>query len=138
MSIFESYKEEISPEFALLMMPEFKKDYLKDDPCKWKKGRIALLEVARARIEDCDPSIERYSILCTLAFFDKKGKHRYFTPDEKTMQEQIAAFDQQVGVIHKLTCPITNKDGNSEIKVRLFQTDSEIYHGVNRIYLTES
>ena len=138
MSIFESYKEEISPEFALLMMPEFKEDYLKDNPCKWKKGRIALWKVARARIEDCDPSIEKYSILCTLVFFDKKGKHKYFTPSEKTMQEQIAAFDQQLGVIHKLTYPITNKNGNTEVKVRLFQTNSEIHHGVNHRYLTES
>ncbi len=88
MSFFESYKQEISPEVALLIMPELKEDYIKDKPCKWRKGRIALWEVASARIEDCDPSIEKYSILCTLVFFSKKGNHRYFTPSKKTCQNK--------------------------------------------------
>jgi hypothetical protein len=52
MSIFERYKQEISPEFASQLMLELSKDYLKNNPCKWKKGRIALWEVTRARIED--------------------------------------------------------------------------------------
>jgi hypothetical protein len=52
MSFFECYKQEINPEVALLLMPELKKDYIKDNPCKWRKGRIALWEVTRARIED--------------------------------------------------------------------------------------
>jgi hypothetical protein len=52
MSIFERYKQEIRPEFASQLMPELKEDYLKNNPYKWKKGRIALWEVTRARIED--------------------------------------------------------------------------------------
>jgi hypothetical protein len=72
MSFSECYKQEINPEVALLLMPELKKDYIKDNPCKWRKGRITLWEVASTRIEDCNPSIETYSILCTLVFFIKK------------------------------------------------------------------
>jgi hypothetical protein len=128
MSIFERYKQEISPEFASQLMLELSKDYLKNNPCKWRKGRIALWEVARACIEDCDPLIEKYSILCTPVFFSKKGKHRYFTPYEETIQEQIAKFDQQLSVIHELTCPLTDKDGNTEVKVKLVQMESKIDH----------
>ena len=134
LSILERYNLDINPESALQIMPELKEDYLKDNPCKWKKGRIALLEVARARIEDWDPSFDTYSILSTMVFFDKKGKHRYFTRSEKTMQEQISAFDQQFGVIHKLNCTINDKDGNTDVKVRLFQTSLKIHFLVNHIY----
>jgi hypothetical protein len=45
------------------------------------------------------------------------------------MQEQIAEFDQQLGVIHELGCTITNKDGNTEAKVWLLQIETEINHG---------
>ena len=128
MTIYAGYKQEISLEVALLMLPEFKEDYLKNNPCKWRTGRIALWEVARACIEDCDPLIEKYSILCTPVFFSKKGKHRYFTPYEETIQEQIAKFDQQLSVIHELTCPLTDKDGNTEVKVKLVQMESKIDH----------
>jgi hypothetical protein len=138
MGIYAGYKQEISPEVALLMLPEFKEDYLKNNPCKWRKGRIELWGVASARIEECDPLIETYSILCTLVFFSKKGKHRYFTPSKKTVQEQIAAFDQQVGAIHELTCPITDKYGNTNVKVRLFQSYSEVYHGADRRFLNKT
>jgi hypothetical protein len=54
------------------------------------------------------------------------------------MQEQIAAFDQQLGVIHKLSCTITDGDGNTDVKVRLFQMYSEIHHGANRRFLTKT
>jgi hypothetical protein len=138
MSFIDDYRQEISPEFALLMMPEFKEDYIKDNPCKWRKGKIALWEVACARIDECDPLIEKYSILCALVFFSKKGKHRYFTPSKKTVQEQIAVFDQQVGAIHELTCPITDKYGNTDVKVRLFQSYSEVYHDADRRFLTKT
>jgi hypothetical protein len=128
MSFIDDYRQEISPKFALQIMPELKENYLKNNPCKWRKGRIALWKVARARIEDCDPSIEKYSILCTPVFFSKRGKHRYFMSYEKTIQEQIAEFDQQLGVIHELGCTITDKDGNIEVKVKLLRMDSEIDH----------
>jgi hypothetical protein len=107
-------------------MPKLKEDYLKNNPCKWRKGRIALWEVARARIEDCDSWIEKYSMLYTPVFFSKKGKHRYFMLYEKTIQEQIAEFDQQLGVIHELGCTITDKHGNTEVKVKHVQIDSEL------------
>jgi len=54
------------------------------------------------------------------------------------MQEQIAAFDQQLDVIHKLSCTITDKRGITDVKVRLFQTYSEINHGANRRFLTKT
>jgi hypothetical protein len=128
-SFIDSYRQEISPEFALQMMPELKEDYLKNNPCKWEKGRIELWKVATACIEDCAPSIEKYSFLFTPVFFSKKGKHRYFMLCEKTMHEQIVEFDQQVGVIHELGCTITDKHGNTEVKVKLLRMDSEIDHG---------
>ena len=138
MSFIDSYRQDISSELALQMMPELKEDYLQHHPCKWEEVTIQLWEVASARIEDCDPLIEKYSILCTPIFFSKKGTHRYFTPSKKTMQEQIAAFDQQLGIIHKLSCTIADKHGNTDVKVRLFQMDSEIHHGANRRFLTKT
>ena len=119
-------KQEISPELMLQMMPELKESYLHNHPFKWKKGSIQLRRVATACIEDCDPSIERYSFLCTPVFFDKKGKHKYFPSYEKTIQEQIAEFDQQLGVIHELDDTYAHKDSNKEVKVKLFQMDSKI------------
>jgi len=53
------------------------------------------------------------------------------------MQEQIASLDQQLGVIHKLDCTIVDENGNTEVKVRLFQMDSEIHHGANRRYFNK-
>jgi hypothetical protein len=129
MSFIDDYRQEISPEFALQLMPELNEDYLQDRPCKWEEDTIQLWKVASALIEDCDPSIEKHSFLCTPVFFDKTGKHRYFTSHEKTMQEQIAEFDQQLGVIHELGCTITDKDDNTEAKVWLLQIETEINHG---------
>ena len=87
------------------------------------------MRVVTARIEGCDPSIEKHSFLYTPIFFDKEGEHRYFTLCEKTMQKQIPEFDQQVGIIHELVCTITDEYGNTEVKLKLFQIDSEIDHG---------
>ncbi len=129
MSFIDDYRQEISPEFALQMMPKLNEDYLQDRRCKWEEGTIQLWKVASALIVDCDPSIEKHSFLCTPVFFDKTGKHRYFTSHEKTMQEQIAEFDQQLGVIHELGCTITDKDGNTEVKPLFLLTDSKIGHG---------
>lgn len=126
MFFIDSGKQEISPELMVQMMPELKEAYFHNHPFKWKKGRIELWKVATACIEDCDPSIERYSFLCTPVFFDKKGKHKYFPSYEKTMREQITEFDQQLGVIHELDCTFTHKDNNKEVKVKLFQMDSKI------------
>jgi hypothetical protein len=53
------------------------------------------------------------------------------------MQEQISAFDQQFGVIHKLNCTINDKDGNTDVKVRLVQTSLKIHYLLNHIYSPE-
>ena len=68
MSFIDSYKQEISPEVALLMMPELKEDFLQDRPCKWEEITIELWKVASALIEDCDPSIEN-NLFCALRYF---------------------------------------------------------------------
>ena len=130
MSFIDSYKQEIDPEFALQMMPELKEDYLQHHPCKWEKVRIQLWSVASARIEDCAPSIEKYSLLCTPVLFDNEDSPGYLTLCDKTMEEQIAEFDKQLGITHKLGCTITNTDWNAEVKVKLVHVTSEINHGI--------
>ena len=67
--------------------------------------------------------------LFTPVFCDKTGVNRYSKSYEKTMQEQITEFDQQVGVIHELDCTITDKYDNTEAKVWLLQIETEINHG---------
>ncbi len=129
MVFIDSYKHEISPEVVSEIMPDLKEDFLKAHPCKWKEVKIQLWQVAAARIENCDPSIEKHSFLCTPVLFDKKGKHRYFTFCEKTVQEQKAEFDQQFNVIHEFDGLIPGGEGNTEIKVKLFHMDSELDHG---------
>ena len=57
--------------------------------------------------------------LCTPVLFDKESEHGYITFCEKTMQEQIAAFDQQLGVIHELDSLIPYENGNIKVKVKL-------------------
>jgi len=128
-SFIDSYKQEINPEFALQMMPELKEDYLKHHPCKWEEVRIQLWSVASACIEDCAPSIEKYSLLCTPVLFDNEDVPGYLTLCDKTMEEQIAEFDQQLGITHEVGCTITNTDWSAEVKVKLLHVTSEINYG---------
>ena len=67
--------------------------------------------------------------MCTPVLFDKEDEPGYFTLCEKTMQEQIDEFNQQLGVIHELDCTITDGDDDTEVKVKLLQIDSEINYG---------
>ncbi len=129
MSFIDSYKQEIDPEFALQMMPELKEDYLQQHPCKWEKDRIQLWSVASARVEDCAPSIEKYSLLCTPVLFDNEDSPGYLMLCDKTVEEQVAEFDQQLGIIHEVGCTITNADWSPEVKVKLMHVTSEINHG---------
>jgi hypothetical protein len=128
-SFIDSYKQEINPEVVLEIMPELKEDYLQHHPCKWEEVRIQLWSVASSRIEDCVPSIEKYSLLCTPILFDNEDTPGYFTVCDKTMEEQIAEFDQQLGITHEMGCTITNTDLSAEVKVKLVHVISEIDHG---------
>jgi len=125
----DSYKHEISPEFASELLPELKEDFLRAHPCKWDEVTIQLWRVATARIEDCNPLIEKHSFLCTPVLFDKEDEPGYFTLCDKTMKEQIAEFDQQLGVIHEWDCTLTDGYDDTDVKVKLLQIDSEINYG---------
>src|ERR1035437_6190606 len=129
MSFIDGYKQEMSPEVVSEMMPELKEDYLKHHPCKLNEVRIQLWSVASARIQDCALSIEKYSLLCTPVLFDNENTPGYFTVCDKTMEEQIAEFDQQLGITHELGCTIMNTDWSPEVKVKLLHVTSEINHG---------
>jgi hypothetical protein len=129
MVFIDSYKHEISPEFASELLPELKDDFLRAHPCKWDEVTIQLWRVATARIEDCNPLIEKHSFLCTPVLFDKEDEPGYFTLCDKTMQEQIAEFDQQLGVIHEWDCTLTDGYDDTDVKVKLLQIDSEINYG---------
>ena len=129
MVFIDSYKHEISPEVVSEIMPELKEDFLKAHPCKWEEVTIQLWQVATARIENCDPSIEKHSFLCTPVLFDKEDEPGYFTLCEKTLQEQISEFDQQLGVIHEWDCTLTDGYDDTDVKVKLLQIDSEINYG---------
>ena len=126
MVFIDSYKHEISPEVASLMMPELKEDFLRAHPCEWEEITIQLWRVATARIQDCDPLIEKYSFLCTPVLFDDEGEPGYFTFCEQTLEEQIAEFDQQLGVIHELDGPIPDENDDTKVKVKLLRIDLEI------------
>ena len=129
MIFIDSYKHEISPEFASELLPELKEDFLRAHPCKWDEVTIQLWRVATARIEDCNPLIEKHSFLCTPVLFDKEDEPGYFTLCDKTMKEQIAEFDQQLGVIHEWDCTLTDGYDDTDVKVKLLQIDSEINYG---------
>ena len=129
MVFIDSYKHEISPEFASELLPELKEDFLRAHPCKWDEVTIQLWRVATARIEDCNPLIEKHSFLCTPVLFDKEDEPGYFTLCDKTMKEQIAEFDQQLGVIHEWDCTLTDGYDDTDVKVKLLQIDSEINYG---------
>jgi hypothetical protein len=129
MSFIDGYKQEMSPEVVSEMMPELKEDYLKHHPCKLNEVRIQLWSVASARIQDCAPSIEKYSLLCTPVLFDNEDTPGYFTVCDKTMEEQIAEFDQQLGITHELDCAIMNTDWSAEVKIELVHVTSEMNQG---------
>src|SRR5208283_1925359 len=97
----DNYRQEINPEIALKLMPYLKEDYLEDRPCKWEESIIELWKIASALIEDCDPSIEKHSILCTPIFFSKHG-YPFRSTHAQTAREQIAMFDKQIGAIHEI------------------------------------
>ena len=111
------------------MMPKLKEDYLQHHPCKWEEVRIQLQSIASARVEDCSPSIKKYSLLCTPILLDNEDTPEYFTVCDKIMEEQIAEFDQQLGITHELGCTIMNIDWNAEVKVKLLHVTSEINYG---------
>ena len=129
MSFINSYKQEINPEFVLQMMPELKEDYLQHHPCNWEEVRIQLWSVASARIQDCTPSIEKYSLLCTPVLFDNEDSPGYLMLCDKTVEEQVAEFDQQLGITHEVGCTITNTDWSPEAKVKLLHVTSEMNQG---------
>ncbi len=45
------------------------------------------------------------------------------------MEEQIAEFDQQLGITHEVGCTITTGDCDAEVKVKLVHVTSEINYG---------
>ena len=117
--------QEIDPKIALKLMPELKEDYLQDLPFKLEECAIESWKVISVPIEDCDPSIEKPCFLYTPVFLDKEGKHRYFKLCDKTIQEQTAALDQQLDVIHKFDCTIVDENGNTEVKPLFLQIDTD-------------
>ncbi len=46
------------------------------------------------------------------------------------MEDQIAEFDQQLGITHELGCTIMNTDWSPEVKIELVHVTSEINHGI--------
>jgi hypothetical protein len=77
-----------------------------------------------------DPNnVKKYSLLCTPVLFDNEDTPGYFTVCDKTMEKQIAEFDQQLGITHELGCTIMNTDWSAEVKVKLVHVTSEINHG---------
>ncbi len=129
MSFIDGYKQEINPEVVSEIMPELKEDYHQHHPCNWEEVRIQLWNVASARIQDFAPSIEKYSLLCTPVLFDNEDTPGYFTVCDKTVEEQIAEFDQQLSITHEVGCTIMNTDWSPEVKVKLLHVTSEINHG---------
>ena len=137
MSFIDNEKQENESIISLKLAPELKEDYLQDRPCRLKEGSIELWKVVSVLIGDCDLPIEQQSFSCTQVLFDKEGEHRYLNLCEKAMQEQGAAFDQELGTIHKLDCTIVNEDGNTEAKPVFLLIDSKIYPEIDYRHLPE-
>src|SRR5271157_2587264 len=127
MSFIDNKKQESDPEIALKLTPELKEDDLQDRPCKLEKGSIELWKLVSVLSEICDLPIEKQCLSLTQVLFDKEGEHRYLNLCERAMQEQGVAFDQELGIIHKLNCTIVNEDGNTEEKPVFLLIDSKIY-----------
>jgi len=129
MSFIDNKKQESDPKISLKLKPELTEEYLQNRPYKLEIDSIELWKVVSVLSGDCDLPIEQQSFSCTPVLFDKEGEHRYLNLCEKAMQEQGVAFDQQLGIIHKLDCTIVNEDGNTEVKPLFLLIDSKIGHG---------
>ncbi len=73
----------------------------------------------------------------TPVLFDKEGEPGYFTFCEQTMEEQIAEFDQQLGVIHKLDGPIPDEDDDTKVKFKLCGYTQKLIIGIDNRHLSE-
>ena len=125
MSFSDNERQEIDPKIALKLMPELKEDYPQDLPFKLEECAIESWKGISVPIEDGDPSIEKPCFLYTPVLPDKEGKHRYFKLCEKTIQEQNAVLDQQLGVIHKFDCTIVDENGNTKVKPLFLEIDTD-------------
>lgn len=126
MGLINNYRQEINTEIALKLMPCLKEDYLEDRPCKWDESTIELWKIASALTGDCDPSIEKHSILCTPIFFDKHG-YQFRSTHKQTAREQIVIFDDQIGAIHEI-CEYCGY-GYIDKNIWLIRINAEINHG---------
>jgi len=137
MSSIENTKQDIDPKIASKLAPELKEDCLQDRPCKLEKDSIELWKLVSVLSEICDLPIEKQCLSLTQVLFDKEGEHRYLNLCERAMQEQGVAFDQELGIIHKLDCTIVNEDGNTEEKPVFLLIDSKIYPEIDCRHLPE-
>ncbi len=130
-------KQNSDPQIALKLTPELKEDYLQDCPCKLEKGLIELWKVVSVLSGNCGLPIEKQCLSCTQVLFDKEGEHRYSNLCERAMQEQGVAYDQELGIVHKLDCTIVNENGNTEVKPLFLLIDSKIYPEIDCRHLPE-
>ena len=137
MSFIDNEKQENDSKISLKLAPELKEDCLQDLPCKLEKDLIELWKLESVLSGNYDLPIEKQCLSLTQVLFDKEGKHRYLNLCERAMQEQGVAFDQELGIIHKLDCTIVNEDGNTEEKPVFLLIDSKIYPEIDCRHLPE-
>ena len=132
MSFIDNKKQGSDPKIALKLTPELKEDYLQDLPFKLEECTVESWEVVSVPIEDHDQSSEKTCLLYTPVLLDKEGKHRHFRFCEKTIPNQTAALDKQVGVTYKLDCTIVDEDGSTEVKPLFLQIDTDDHGEKNK------
>ncbi len=137
MSSIENTKQDIDPKIASKLASELKEDCLQDRPCKLEKDSIELWKLVSVLSKICDLPIEKQCLSLTRVLFGKESEHRYLNLCERAMQEQGVAFDQELGIIHKLDCTIVNEDGNTEKKPVFLLIDSKIYPEIDCRHLPE-
>ena len=111
--------------------------HLQNRPYKLEKDSIELWKLVSVLSENYDIPIEKQCLSLTQVLFDKENEHRYLNLCERAMQEQGVAFDQELGIIHKLDCTVVNEDDNTEVKPVFLLIDSKIYPEIDCRHLPE-
>ena len=116
-------------------MPELETHCKNGWPFSWEGCTLELWRYAVARISDCDPAVEKYSVLCVPVLVNKNGDGFAFR-NHIPIEHQIILYDFKLGVSHIFCGPYFFENDNDDYNlVQLFE---EIEHSVYSQPLTKS
>jgi hypothetical protein len=135
MNLFCAEKEEIEPKTLFKIVPKLESHYKNNLPFSWDGCTIELWRYAIARITDCDPAVEKYSVLCIPVLVNKEGERVAFL-NNLQLRHQVASYDLKLNLSH-MFCGSYFFENDTD-NYDLIQIFEEIEHSVYSKSLTKT